>query len=60
MADSDDDSLDAERKRLVELLDQGIASVDAGRIVSKEEMRRRLDAIRKEPIERPTRRLKHR
>jgi hypothetical protein len=44
--------------RSAELLDRGLDSIDSGRIVSKEEMRRRLEAIRKEPIAKPGRQRK--
>ena len=45
-----DEELENERRRLTEMLEDGIRSIDAGKFVTKEEMRERLDAIRGKPL----------
>jgi predicted transcriptional regulator len=45
-----DSELDAQRKRLAELLDRGLDDIDAGRIVSQEEVRRRMSEVVSKPL----------
>jgi hypothetical protein len=44
-----DSELDAQRKRLAELLDQGLDDVEAGRVVSRDEVRRRMSEVLSKP-----------
>jgi predicted transcriptional regulator len=47
---SPDSELDAQRKRLAELLDRGLDDVEAGRIVSQDEVRRRMAEVLSKPL----------
>jgi predicted transcriptional regulator len=45
-----DAELDAQRKRLAGLLDRGLDDVEAGRIVSQDEVRRRMAEVLSKPL----------